>query len=146
MGIKKRPEGYEPLPFKMKRKPSKPSRKKEKVTQTFYGSNVGDLIKVCHELTVSPMDMKIYTEYEQWGSDCPYIELSWIVPESEESYEKRIRSYEKRLADYKEWERANKKQIAEHLAEKDAEAEIKKEYINKIGKLQKEMADKLKKK
>jgi hypothetical protein len=117
----------------MQGKPTRPKR--EAITRTITidsGDSVEKILEILQDRGVKPAEATFEVHYaddcgccssfSSYGDPC---ELVYLEAESEELWEARLATYRKRLASWEEWSEENQEQIAQRLAEKTAEKEVK---------------------
>ena len=117
--------GSKPI-IKLKPKPLKPTPKK--VSEHIYGSEVhlpctlqeikdkfkgAELKDISIDIRGNPYDGRAY------------IMLTGLVPESDESFGKRMKAYETRLETWKKWQQENKELIAQEIQRQKEELQEK---------------------
>lgn len=134
----------------MRRKPSRPTRKKIPVHRSMYDSISGEeILKILAEADdqgVEPKDVLLHIE--TYWDDCEHA-FKWDRPETDEEYQVRLEKYKKDLQKWKDWATKNKEKIDKYEQEQRAkaieEAEhqqrmAEKEKRRRLKKLEKELA------
>ena len=102
------------MAFKIKRKPSKPKQRKNKVSKEFESyTNLSELVEWADQQGV-PYDEVRVKLFDYYGST--NLELTATVDEPDHVYQQRLEDYEKKLAQYEKWREDHQQEIQDELA------------------------------